>query len=79
MTLSPEPTLARLERRLERLPEIRDPALYERAPFAPLYDFTAARERLGFEPEFDARSVSVGAASEGALEPEEACSSTQPI
>ena len=57
VTLSPEPTLARLERVLGYLPEVRDPALYEREPFHPLYDLSATRERLGFVPRFDARPV----------------------
>jgi hypothetical protein len=58
-TLAPEPTLERLARVLGRLPEIRDPDLYRRQPFAPLYDLDAARIRLGFEPQFDARHVAV--------------------
>jgi nucleoside-diphosphate-sugar epimerase len=60
-TLAPEPTLERLARVLGRLPEIRDPDLYRRQPFAPLYDLDAARGRLGFEPQFNARHLAVGA------------------
>jgi nucleoside-diphosphate-sugar epimerase len=59
VTLSPEPTLARLRRGLGYLPEVRDPALYKHAPFAPLYDLRRSREVLGFDAAFDARSVSV--------------------
>lgn len=57
VTLSPEPTLVRLQRVLGYLPEVRQPALYERSPFAPLYDLRRSREVLGFDAEFDARAV----------------------
>lgn len=64
VTLAPEPTLARMERRLGELPPpVRDPGLYERQPFAPLYDLTATRERLGFTAEYHARDVAEAAAS----------------
>jgi UDP-glucose 4-epimerase len=60
VTLHPEPTLDRLRQVLGgRLPEVRDTDLYRRNPFAPLYDLTAARDRLGFEAEYDARDVSL--------------------
>ncbi|WP_108661420.1 NAD-dependent epimerase/dehydratase family protein [Acuticoccus kandeliae] len=52
-TLAPEPTLPRLERALGKLPEVRDPALYEANPYAPLYDLTRTREVLGFVAEHD--------------------------
>lgn len=57
VTLSPEPTLERLRRFLGCLPEIRRPEVYERNPFAPLYDLTRSREVLGFDAEFDACAV----------------------
>lgn len=59
VTLSPEPTLERLEKVLGSLPEVRQPEVYARNPFAPLYDLTHARDVLGFVAEFDARSVSL--------------------
>ncbi len=48
VTLSPEPTLDRLRRLHGGAVEIRRPEVYEREPFAPLYDLTHAAERLGF-------------------------------
>ncbi len=54
-TAAPEPTLERLERVLGRLPEIRDPGLYEKQPFAPLYDLEHAARELDFRAEFDLR------------------------
>lgn len=59
VTLSPEPTLDRLQKVVGHLPEIRDPALYENNPFAPLYDLSHTREVLGFDAEYDARAVSL--------------------
>ncbi|ASP23357.1 uronate dehydrogenase (plasmid) [Antarctobacter heliothermus] len=59
VTLSPEPTLERLQKVVGHLPEIRDPALYENKPFAPLYDLSHTREVLGFDAEYDARAVSL--------------------
>ena len=68
-TLAPEPTLERLARVLGRLPEVRDPDLYRRQPFAPLYDLEAARSRLGFEPQFDARHLVAVPEAVTALQP----------
>ena len=48
VTLSPEPTLDRLRRLHGGSVEVRRPDIYERQPFAPLYDLTHAAERLGF-------------------------------
>lgn len=55
-TAAPEPTLTLVERLLGRLPEIRDPGLYERNPFAPLFDLEHAANGLGFRAEIDLRS-----------------------
>lgn len=56
-TLSPEPTLKRLRRLHGGAVEIRDPGLYAREPFAPLYDLAPAAERLGFVAEHDQRHL----------------------
>lgn len=61
VTLSPEPTLERLRSALGDLPPVRDPDLYRANPFAPLYDLRRSREVLGFDAQFDARSVSLAA------------------
>ena len=59
-TLHPLPTLERLKQVMGgRLPEIRKPEVYEANPFAPLYDLSHTRERLGFTAEFDARAISL--------------------
>ncbi|MEM7405672.1 MAG: NAD(P)-dependent oxidoreductase [Pseudomonadota bacterium] len=56
VTLSPEPTLERLQRFLGGdLPPLRDPAIWETSPHAPLYDLRSAAQRLGFVAEFDVR------------------------
>jgi len=57
VTLSPEPTLARLARLHGDAVEIRAPDIYARQPFAPLYDLTHAAERLGFVAEHDQRHL----------------------
>lgn len=54
-TLAPEPTLDRLKRILGYLPVIRKPEVYEKNPYAPLYDLSKARDILGFEAEIDLR------------------------
>jgi nucleoside-diphosphate-sugar epimerase len=59
VTLSPKPTLVRLREVLGELPRLAKPEIYEQNPFAPLYDISLTRERLGFEPQFDARSISI--------------------
>lgn len=57
-TLSPEPTLERLARLLGgRMPQIRRPDVYEKNPFAPLYDLDLSREVLGFDAHYNARSA----------------------
>ncbi|MBR8257581.1 NAD-dependent epimerase/dehydratase family protein [Burkholderia ambifaria] len=56
-TLSPEPTLARLERLLGQPIPVRNPEQFERNPFAPLYDLAPLRERLGFVPQYDQRHL----------------------
>ena len=48
VTLSPKPTLDRLREVLGTLPPIRKPEIYKENPFAPLFDLTHTRERLGF-------------------------------
>jgi nucleoside-diphosphate-sugar epimerase len=57
-TLAPDPTLDRLRQHLGgRLPEIRKPEVYRRNGFAPLYDMERARDVLGYEPRYNARSI----------------------
>ena len=60
VTLSPEPTLDRLRRLHGDAVEIRRPDVYERQPFAPLYDLTHAAERLGFTAQIDQRHLLAG-------------------
>ncbi len=60
VTLAPEPTLERLRRLHGAAVQVRDPGVYERQPFAPLYDLTHAAERLGFLAEFDQRHLLAG-------------------
>ena len=50
-------TLPRLEAILGRRPEVRKPEVYERDPCASVLDTSRARERLGWEPEGDWRSI----------------------
>jgi len=57
VTLAPEPTVARLERFLGRAIEIRRPEIYRENPFAPLYDLSSSRERLGFTAEHEQRHL----------------------
>ncbi|MBU2980204.1 NAD(P)-dependent oxidoreductase [Lentibacter algarum] len=59
VTLSPEPTLERLANWLGYVPEIRDPAVYDDTPHAPLYDLRHARDVLGFEAAYDARKTAI--------------------
>ena len=49
-SMTDEPTLARAERLFGHLPEVRDPARFERIPTASMVDATRARERLGWTP-----------------------------
>jgi nucleoside-diphosphate-sugar epimerase len=60
VTLSPEPTLERLRRLHGDAVEVRRPDVYERQPFAPLYDLTHAAERLGFTAQIDQRDLLAG-------------------
>lgn len=59
VTLNPQPTLERLEAVLGKLPPVRKPEIYQANPFAPLYDLSHSRDVLGFDAEYDARSVSI--------------------
>jgi hypothetical protein len=38
---------------------VRKPEIYQANPFAPLYDLSHSRNVLGFDAEYDARSVSI--------------------
>jgi nucleoside-diphosphate-sugar epimerase len=60
VTLSPEPTLARLRRLHGDLVQVRRPEVYEHQPFAPLYDLTHAAKRLGFIAQYDQRYLLAG-------------------
>ncbi|TDN07533.1 hypothetical protein, partial [Lactobacillus crispatus] len=60
VTLSPEPTLDRLRRLHQGHVEVRNPAVYAKQPFAPLYDLTHAAERLGFVADYDQRHLLAG-------------------
>lgn len=60
VTLSPEPTVQRLRRLHGDAVEIRNPGLYDRQPFAPLYDLSHAAEHLGFVAEHDQRGMLSG-------------------
>jgi len=60
VTLSPEPTLQRLQRLHGDAVQVRSPLVYERQPFAPLYDLSHAAERLGFIAEYDQRHLLAG-------------------
>lgn len=57
-TLSPEPTLERLQVYLERaLPDIRNASVWCSNPYAPLYDLERATTVLGFEAEHSLRGL----------------------
>jgi nucleoside-diphosphate-sugar epimerase len=56
-TLCEEPTLERLRARWGHLPELRRPAFYANDPTAGVYDSARARDRLGFTPTRDWRSL----------------------
>lgn len=49
-TFASQPTLQLLEELHGSLPEVRTPQLYEEFPNAAVFDISAARERLGWEP-----------------------------
>jgi nucleoside-diphosphate-sugar epimerase len=57
VTLSPEPTLQRLRRLHGDRVEVRQPEVYARNPYAPLYNLSHAAERLGFLAEYDQRHL----------------------
>lgn len=57
VTLSPEPTLDRLRRLHGANIEIRQPDVYAKQPFAPLYDLSYAADRLGFKAQYDQRHL----------------------
>lgn len=48
--LNTRPTLEMLKERFGHVPEVRDPALYERNPCAGVFGIAHARARLGYEP-----------------------------
>ena len=52
-----EETLERLTTVYGRLPDLRDPALYARDPYASVLDIRRTRDRLGWEPEGDWTSI----------------------
>ena len=56
-TLAPEPTIERLEQFLGQKVEVRNPGLYARNPYAPLYDLSRARDVIGYEAEHDLRHL----------------------
>lgn len=56
-TLSPEPSVPRMERLLGHVAEVRNTELYRQNPYASLYDLEPARIRLGFEPRYSQRSL----------------------
>jgi nucleoside-diphosphate-sugar epimerase len=56
-TLAPEPTLMRFTDKTGIMPKLRNPAVYDNNPYAPLYDLDAAAERLGFRAEHDLRRI----------------------
>lgn len=60
VTLSPEPTLDRLRRLHGDAVEIRDSSVYDKNPYAPLYDLSHAEKRLGFVPQHDMRHLLQG-------------------
>jgi nucleoside-diphosphate-sugar epimerase len=60
-TLAPEPTLERFaaKTRLDDI-DVRDAALYQENPYAPLYDLTGAETGLGFRAVHDLRKALIG-------------------
>jgi len=56
-TLCSRPTLEMMQERLGRLPEIRKPEVFERNPYASIFDTSRARRVLGFEPKSDWRRL----------------------
>jgi nucleoside-diphosphate-sugar epimerase len=60
-TLAPEPTLERFaaKTRVDDI-DVRDAALYQENPYAPLYDLTGAETGLGFRAVHDLRKALIG-------------------
>jgi nucleoside-diphosphate-sugar epimerase len=56
-TLAPDPTIERLEKRIGGKVLVKQPDVYARNPFAPLYDMAPARDELGYWPEHDIRKA----------------------
>lgn len=68
-TYAPEPTLAFMERKFGRLPEIRKPEIYKGNRFAAIWDLSRSETLLGLKPESDWRrflAEELGRASSGA-------------
>ena len=55
-SLAPDATLTRLQAYLGHSVPVQRPDVYADNPFAPIYDLSHARDRLGFQAEFDARA-----------------------
>lgn len=53
--LNQRPTLEMLKERFGRLPEVREPELYQALPTAGVFDINHAREKLGYEPDYSWR------------------------
>lgn len=60
VTLSPEPTLDRLRRLHGGAVMVKDQAVYQKNPFAPLYDLSHAADKLGFVAEYHQRDMLKG-------------------
>lgn len=60
-TLAPDATIDRLAKRMGRRVPVKQPAVYEANPFAPLYDLEAPRKQLGYVPAHDRRDLLQGA------------------
>lgn len=63
-TLHPVPTLARIEQVFGRLPDGIDRSRYDVNPFAPMFDTTAAKIRLGWTAHHDLRAEVTGVTKE---------------
>lgn len=62
-TLAPEPTIDRFAALTGQLPLVKQPEVYAKNPFAPLYDLKSAEQQLGFVAEHDMRSLLYPASS----------------
>lgn len=56
-TLCSIPTLEMIEERLGKVPEVRNPELYNNNPYASIFDIGRARRILGYEPKSDWRRL----------------------